>query len=469
MKNRPVGEVRPSQVITTFGPGAIVDLQTLSVVVAGVDGWHKDDDRRIQEPRLERNLGVKSFYSAPPAEGELHKKPGTLPAYLFPRFQVCSKATCGTLSEPSEMYFKRHEKRPVFLCQLCGGKSPVNPAPFIVACPSGHMDDFPWREFAHRGPTPCKQPMQLRSMGKTGTVRDLVVICKCDKKRSVGDAFGAKKHEVVGACTGRRPWLGHGNREKSCQHVDLAETLQRGATNSWFPLVRSALSIKDAATPVGKLLSQADPDILSLIDNADDLDKYWDLLVKKVSQLETYSDDRAPILNAILKGRGELDTDETDLLLPEWEALRDPEGFSQGERSDFFSQKAEVPGKLRDVLASVIQVRKLLEVRALTGFTRLESKGGPFGGDGEDVEVAPISRNPQLDWLPAVEVRGEGLFFEFRGAPLDSWSKTSAVQARVRAMIAANLRDDDESPAPPRVGTYGRSPDSSCSTPLPMR
>ena len=27
MSNKPVGEVRPSQVITTFGPGAIVDCQ----------------------------------------------------------------------------------------------------------------------------------------------------------------------------------------------------------------------------------------------------------------------------------------------------------------------------------------------------------------------------------------------------------------------------------------------------------
>ena len=141
---------------------------------------------------------------------------------------------------------------------------------------------------------------------------------------------------------------------------------------------------------------------------------YWELLVKKAPEFESYANDRPALLEAILKSRGELETDETDLLLPEWEALRDPDGFSQGERSDFFSQKAEVPEKLRDVLVSVIQVRKLLEVRALTGFTRLESKGGPFGGDGEDVEIAPISRNPNLDWLPAVEVRGEGLFFEFR-------------------------------------------------------
>jgi Domain of unknown function (DUF1998) len=449
MSNKPVGDVRPSQVITTFGPGAIVDLQTLSVVVAGVDEWRKDDEQRIQEPRLERNLGVKSFYSAPPAVGEFNKRPGTLPAYLFPRYQVCSNAQCGTLSEPSEHMFKRHEKRPVFLCQLCGGKTPVNPAPFIVACPSGHMDDFPWREFAHRSVTSCKQPMQLKSMGRTGTVRDLMVTCKCGQKRSVGDAFGAKKHEVVGACTRKRPWLGSRNYEPLCDHSDLAETLQRGATNSWFPVVRSALSIKDAATPIGKLLTQADPAILSLVKSADDLIKYWELLVLKSPEFGNFSNERSAILESIQKSRGVLKTDETDLLLPEWEALRDPEGFSQGERSDFFSQRAEVPTKLRDVIASVIQVRKLLEVRALTGFTRLESKGGPFGGDGEDVDIAPISRNPNLDWLPAVEVRGEGLFFEFHGAVLDAWSKKETVKARVRAMLVANRRDDDEEWVPP--------------------
>jgi hypothetical protein len=443
MSNKPVGDVRPSQIITTFGPGSIVDLQTLSVVVAGVDTWRKSDSQRIQEPRLERNLGVKHFYSAPPAEGDFQQRPGTIPSYLFPRYQVCSSAECGTLSEPSEQYFRRHDKRPVFLCQLCGGKRPVNPAPFIVACPNGHMDDFPWREFVHRGSTTCKQPMQLKSKGRTGTVRDLVVKCQCDRERSVGDAFGAKKHEVVGACSRKRPWFGPDDIDPSCDHADKAETLQRGATNSWFPLVRSALSIKDAATPIGKLMTEADPDILSEIQDEDDLDTYWKILVKKLPGLDAYNESRGEIVEFILKSRGELELDDSDLLLPEWEALRDPEGFSQGERSDFFSQKTEVPERLSDVFASVIQVRKLLEVRALTGFTRIESKGGPFGGGGEDVEVAPISTNANLDWLPAVEVRGEGLFFEFHSERLDTWSKQPEVLTRVRAMIAASQREDE--------------------------
>lgn len=449
MNNKPVGDVRPSQIITTFGPGAIVDLQTLSVVVAGVDEWRKSDEQRIQEPRLERNLGVKYFYSAPPAEGDFHERLGTIPSYLFPRYQVCSNAMCGTLSEPSENNFKRHEKRPIFLCQLCGGKTPVIPAPFIVVCPSGHMDDFPWRSFVHRDSTSCKQPMQLISLGKTGTVRDLEVKCKCGKSRSVGDAFGTKKHEVVGACSGKRPWLGPNNIDSQCNHIDQAETLQRGATNSWFPVLKSALSIKDAATPVGKILTKADPDIISEISTADDLDTYWKLLVKKLPELDIYTNERSAILEFILKSRGEIQADDTDLLLPEWEALRDPDGFSQGERSDFFSQKAAVPEKLRDVIKSVIQVRKLLEVRALTGFTRIESKGGPFGGGGEDVDIAPISRDSNLEWLPAVEVRGEGLFFEFNSDALDIWAANTEVQNRVNKMITAQETRSNDAPVTP--------------------
>ena len=165
--------------------------------------------------------------------------------------------------------------------------------------------------------------------------------------------------------------------------------------------------------------------------------------------LEIYVNEKTALYEAIVNRRGALETDDTDLLLPEWEALRDPEGFSQGERSDIFSQRTEVPEKLRDILSSVIQVRKLLEVRALTGFTRLESKGGPFGGDGEEVEIASISENPRLDWLPAVEVRGEGLFFEFNGGPLDNWAKKAAVQSRVRAMLAAKAAFDDDQATPP--------------------
>lgn len=38
-RQRPRGEIRQSQLITTFGPGAMLDLPEHSVLVAGLDFW----------------------------------------------------------------------------------------------------------------------------------------------------------------------------------------------------------------------------------------------------------------------------------------------------------------------------------------------------------------------------------------------------------------------------------------------
>jgi len=36
---KPQGQIRQSQIITTFGPGAMLDLPKHSVLVAGLDHW----------------------------------------------------------------------------------------------------------------------------------------------------------------------------------------------------------------------------------------------------------------------------------------------------------------------------------------------------------------------------------------------------------------------------------------------
>ena len=52
---KPQGEIRQSQLITTFGPGSMVDLPKHSVLVAGLDFWSPGGDA-ISEPRLSRKL-----------------------------------------------------------------------------------------------------------------------------------------------------------------------------------------------------------------------------------------------------------------------------------------------------------------------------------------------------------------------------------------------------------------------------
>ena len=47
-----VGELRPSQALTTFGIGSIIDLPNLSVMVMGLEDWPFKDTVEIGEQRL---------------------------------------------------------------------------------------------------------------------------------------------------------------------------------------------------------------------------------------------------------------------------------------------------------------------------------------------------------------------------------------------------------------------------------
>ena len=52
---KPHGEIRQSQLITTFGPGSMLDLPNYSVLVAGLEFWSAGGET-ISEPRLSRKL-----------------------------------------------------------------------------------------------------------------------------------------------------------------------------------------------------------------------------------------------------------------------------------------------------------------------------------------------------------------------------------------------------------------------------
>ena len=81
-----VGKLRPSQVVTQHGPGAVVDLPELSVIVGGTNYWHPTGVDRVFEPRLEAFLRVRALYRPPQPEAG---KFGGLPSFVFPEWLVC--------------------------------------------------------------------------------------------------------------------------------------------------------------------------------------------------------------------------------------------------------------------------------------------------------------------------------------------------------------------------------------------
>ena len=94
------------------------------------------------------------------------------------------------------------------ICNKQGKPPTVVPARFLVACEHGHLDDFPWVEFVHRGKTDCRYELRLYELGASGEVADIQVECvKCETKRRLSDAFSEEGRVELSACRGRWPHL----------------------------------------------------------------------------------------------------------------------------------------------------------------------------------------------------------------------------------------------------------------------
>lgn len=159
--NNKLGEIRPNQLITTFGPGSIVDAVKDSVTVLDLNYW-KEKGKKIIDGRLASYLGVDCFYMPRTSYS------GDIPVVSFPYMHVCSNVKCGRIFDLRENFdLDRYLKFGV-TCPECHRQA--YPSRFITICENGHMDDFPWSWWVHGGNTTCKGMMRMYSTGNTSTL-----------------------------------------------------------------------------------------------------------------------------------------------------------------------------------------------------------------------------------------------------------------------------------------------------------
>ena len=76
-----IGEVRPNQLITTFGPGSVIDALNDSITIVDLDYWNADNiGGEIRDTRLASYMGVRHFYK--PKTGS--KSNTDIPVVSFP-------------------------------------------------------------------------------------------------------------------------------------------------------------------------------------------------------------------------------------------------------------------------------------------------------------------------------------------------------------------------------------------------
>jgi hypothetical protein len=440
MSRKAHGQIRRGQVINTYGPGALIDLPRHSAIVGGLDTWPKISElEEILEPRLSRKLeimtGVRAprLYAPPPDSNDPREPAKGIGAWRFPEWFVVQEASGTEGRERSRRLVHRmalDEKR------RFDGRHVVATR-FVRACPKGHVDDLNWRRFVHGPEDDCRRQLWLDERGTSGDLADLVVRCECKKSRSLHEATDLELNPL-GSCHGARPWLGN-NSNEDC-HLP-SRLLIRTASNAYFPQVVSVLSLPDKGDAVGSAVAALWDD-LQIVDSADDL-AFLKKKPKIAEKLEPFAD--ADVLEAILEARtGKVS--EKPVKQVELEALlAAPEGFGDDVPVDpnFHARRLPENAWRRstrcDGIQSVIQLHRLREVLALTGFTRFEAVTPDINGEYEtDVERAEIALEPQ--WFPAVENRGEGLFVELRTQAVRSWLDRSAVQQRLDALAFGHQR-----------------------------
>jgi hypothetical protein len=215
-------------------------------------------------------------------------------------------------------------------------------------------------------------------------------------------------------CRGRHPHLGI---TEECEQLPV--TLILGASNAWFPVQSSALSIP---TREGEL-AQAVDEAWSMLDGMPPGREYLEYTMKSnpgLRQLRALADSLGvdAVEAAISERQGELDEgDPTDLRTPEWQVLSAPEDAP--ETPDFKLRSVGPPSRFENRIADVVLVERLREVSALRGFTRLNA---PDDLEARGGAVTRLAREAPR-WLPCSEVRGEGIFIRFPEQVVLAWEQ----------------------------------------------
>jgi hypothetical protein len=314
------------------------------------------------------------------------------------------------------------------------------PVRFIVACDQGHLDDFPWEQWAHSRPgdsldqaVVCKSPLlRLNYTGKAGLMGLLVKCEACDAKaRSLMGSAGPDSLKGY-VCTGNRPWLGpHG--QQTCTSATQPRMLQRGATNLHFAKIASSILIPPFTDPIRKIID--DP-------------HNWGVLTSGVAEGGEPDDTRLRIfaelkrldqtrLRKVVRQKltGEEMSDATqseeEYRFSEYRALLETQTRADEEFVTCHPDMADYEADIRSFFDKIVLVEKLAETRVLTGFSRINPP--PYREfDRNDQFQLSLQRQR---WLPGVRVFGEGIFLTLNEKAVKKWLDNKDVVHRYDEIV----------------------------------
>lgn len=463
VKNRAkVGSARPSSLLYTYGPGAVMDLPNFSVMPAGLDDWDGIWKRRefiptIIEPRL---LNVVRLHLGPQVDtlrpfpwqprkgfGSVEGNDLGVPARVFPQWLRCTGCYyLGPLSRFS--YTNDNPYRPdqaQFTHKNCSGRggkrsggsghkreSPAVPAPHLLTCSNGHLDEFPYDLWVHRGSTCPKAELPTLKMRDVSGAAGSTISCEaCGARRGTAEAQGVVGREKLPqTCRGRHPHLD--GFDSSC--TSRPALVMMGASNLWFASTQSIIVMPRTSEEETEALSdrlRVALGIEKLAEFSSQLNVVRALAGVAEVSIDDVSDDE--LASAVADAIAPSDSEETrleklalwdpvELLVPEWRYLQKPALFPQQQDTSglMVTEIHPLDPATHPAVKRVVAVNKMKKVNAVLGFTRLDEMDRV---NDLAARLVKLTRDGRPKWVPATEDRGEGVFIQLDLTKVAAWEQ----------------------------------------------
>jgi len=420
-----VHNLRRSQFILTYGPGAIIEGKNGSKIIPKIDlgldlltlpllkKLEIADVRMssiLTEEEAEKSklfiFPSNSYFEVPPSIG-------VYSTYPFPLWRMCFE----THAHPDPILFRGSR------CPICKKKSLTN-VRFVAACTEGHLDDVDWNTAVHGEIVDGKMVNKSECSSnffywkiKGSSLSSIQIKCpKCNKYTTMGQIYSADFD-----CTG---WLPEKkdddtyfkrSREYNCKGV--MKVLQKQSTALRIPETFTLLKIPKYDNKIPDIIQSNENIFMGCLKNSTNESKFLTCLSLNVDRIRNEISEKGyEGFVRYMKDILNRDVTINDILDEEFEALK-----GKNECSINFKKRNPVkkifPFYDNDLSFKVYPIDLLKTVTVQKGYRRL-----PYmkkEGQSELIKSSIEDFNG-IDWYPSFESIGEGIFITAESNPLNS-------------------------------------------------